>query len=108
MPPAKATAYLKQLIDFERRHADVLWHGRFVDNQGFDFKGDGLMAKGYAAGDKLGVVVWNPSDKPATFSLAVPQARLVSATEPERDPVGPSGPLAPQSIRLLLWQKKVK
>jgi len=105
-PPAEATGYLKRLIEFERHHAALLWRGRFVDDQGFNFKGEHLVAKAYAAGNQLGVLVWNQTDKPATFTLTVPQARLVTAAEPERDQVEAFSPLPGQTIRLLVWEKQ--
>ncbi|MFA5191294.1 MAG: DUF6259 domain-containing protein, partial [Verrucomicrobiia bacterium] len=105
-PPAEATRYLKQLTEFQRRHAALLWRGQFVDDRGFQFKGERLIAKGYTAGNQLAVLVWNPSDQPTTFTMAVPKARLTSASEPERDHVDPFGPLPAQSIRLLVWQKE--
>ncbi|MCX6910628.1 MAG: DUF6259 domain-containing protein [Verrucomicrobia bacterium] len=104
-PPAEATRYLKQLVEFQRRHATLLWRGRFVDDRGFEFKGERLIAKAYAAGNQLGVIVWNPTDKPATFSLTVPKACLATAAELERDQVEPLSPLPAQTIRLLVWQK---
>ena len=105
-PPAEATRYLKQVIEFERRHAALLWRGRFVDDQGFAFHGNRLLANGYLAGSQLGVLIWNPTDTPAPFTLAVPNARLLSASEPERDTVEPFSPLAAESVRLLIWQKQ--
>ena len=104
-PPAEATRYLKQLIVFQRRHAALLWRGRFVDDRGFQFKGGRLIAKAYAVGKQLAVLIWNPTDKPATFSLSVPKARLSTAAEPERDSVEPFSSLPAQSVRLLVWQK---
>ncbi|MFA6561318.1 MAG: DUF6259 domain-containing protein [Verrucomicrobiia bacterium] len=105
-PPAEATRYLKQLVEFQRRHAALLWRGCFVDDQGFQFKGERLIAKAYAAGNQLGVLVWNPTNRPATFSLAVPKARLTTTAEPERDQVEAFSPLPAQSVRLLVWQKQ--
>jgi hypothetical protein len=104
-PPADATRYLKQLVEFQRRHAAMLLRGSFVDDRGFEFKSECLIAKAYAAGNQLGVLVWNPTDKPATFSLTVPNARLAIAAEPERKQVEPFSPLPAQTIRLLVWQK---
>jgi alpha-galactosidase len=105
-PSAEATRYLKQVIDFERRYASLLWRGRFVDDEGFQFKGEHLIAKAYAAGNQLGILVWNKGDQPTTFSLNVPQAKLVTATEPEYEKVEPFSPLPAQSIRLLVWEKQ--
>ncbi len=105
-PPAAATRYLKQVIEFQRAHADLLWLGSFTDDDGFALKGRNLVAKSFAAGKKLGVLIWNPGDQPATFALNVPGATLLAASEPERGNVEALGPLPPQSIRLLEWQKK--
>jgi hypothetical protein len=104
-PPAEAARYQKQVTEFMRANAGLFWRGRFVDDEGFTLNGRNLLARGYAQGDRLGVVVWNPADTPATFSLAVPGARLIGASEPERETVEPFGPLPAQSIRLLVWKK---
>lgn len=105
-PPAAAARYLKQVIEFQRAHADVLWRGRFTDDQGFTFQGKGLVAKSFLAGDRLAVLVWNPGDRPAAFTLDVPNAELVSAAEPEQGRPEALGQLAPQTVRLLVWKKK--
>ena len=105
-PPAEATRYLKEVTDFQRRHADLLWRGRFVDTEGLDLQGEGLIAKGYAAQNRLGVLVWNPTNKVATFSAKVAGSRLVTAAEPGRDRVEPFAPLASQTLRLLVWEKE--
>jgi hypothetical protein len=105
-PPAEATRYLKQVVEFQRRNADLLWLGRFTDDEGFALQGKGLVAKSYAAGDRLGVLVWNSGDQPATFTLSVPNAELVSAEEPENAKPQATSALAPQSVRLLVWKKK--
>ena len=105
-PPKEATRYLKQVIEFQRANADVLWRGRFTDDQGFTFQGRDLVAKGYVAGDRLAVLVWNPGDKPAAFTLRVPNAELVSASEPENGRCDAFDALAPQTVRLLVWKKK--
>ena len=105
-PPQQATRYLRQIVDFQRANADLLWHGRFVDGEGFTINGHGLVAKGFDAGDRLAVVVWNPGDQPASFTLNVPRADLVSAAEPEQGKVAPFGPLAAQTVRMLVWKKK--
>lgn len=104
-PPQEAARYLKQLVAFQRRHADLLWRGRFVDDRGMRFEGKGLLAKAYTAGDQTGVLVWNPGNAAAAFTLEVPGSVLQSAQEPEREAVEPFSALPPQSIRLLRWRK---
>lgn len=104
-PPEEATRYLTQVIEFQRANADVLWRGRFADQEGFAFQGPGLIAKSYLAGNRLAVLVWNPGGRAATFTVGVPDARLVSASEPEKGKVEPTSELAPDTVRLLLWEK---
>lgn len=105
-PPGEAIRYLKTIIEFQRAHAGLLWRGRFSDTQGFSFKGDGLIAKGFAAGDSIAVIVWNPGSSLRPFALGVPGAELMSASEPERGKVEPFGALPPQSLRLFVWKRR--
>ncbi len=107
-PPAVAARYLKQVIEFQRAHADLLWRGRFTDDEGFALKGRNLVTKSFVAGNKLGVLVWNPGDQPATFELTVPGATLLAASEPEQDKVEAFSLLPPQSIRLIEWKRSKK
>jgi len=105
-PPQQATRYLAQVIAFQRAHRDVLWHGRFTDDEGFTLQGPaGLLAKSYVAGRQRGILVWNPTAEPATFALEVPHSKLLSAAEPEKATSEPFSPLGPQSLRLLLYQQ---
>lgn len=104
-PPEEAARYLRRVIEFQRANASLFWHGRYTDDQGFSFKGDGLIAKGFEAGDRFGVVVWNPGDAPAPFTLSVPAAACVSASEPEKGAVEAFSDLAPQTVRLVVWKK---
>jgi hypothetical protein len=106
VPPADATRYLRQMVDFMRSNADLFWRGRFVDTEGFAFRGEGLVAKGFAAGDRLGVLVWNPGAKDAPFTLDVPGAALASASDPERGKADGFAAVPPQSVRLLVWRKR--
>ena len=104
-PPEEAAAYLQKIVEFQRSHADLLWHGRFVDEEGFALQGGPLVAKAFRSGDRLGVMVWNPGERRVPYTLSVPGARLVSASEPERGNVDASSELPPQSVRLLVWEK---
>lgn len=104
-PPEEAARYLRQMVGFQRAHAGLFWKGRFTDTEGFDFAGEGLVAKGFDAGDRFGVVVWNFRGQALPFTAAVPGASLLFAEEPERGRVEPFGALAPQTVRLLVWRK---
>ena len=106
-PPEEAARYLKQIIGFQRANAEFFWRGRYTDSEGFLFQGKDLVAKGFAAGGgRFGVVVWNPLEKPARFTVSVPGAELVSASEPGKQQADAFSELAGQSVRLLVWRKK--
>lgn len=105
-PSDEAALYLKRMSDFQRAHAALLRHGRFTDDEGFAFSGQGLVAKSFVNGSCLGVVVWNPTERSATFTLRVADAERVSASEPERDSVEGDSELAPQTVRLFVWRKR--
>ncbi|HNX33894.1 MAG TPA: DUF6259 domain-containing protein [Kiritimatiellia bacterium] len=106
-PPEEAARYLKQVIGFQRANADCFWRGRYTDSEGFTLQGEDLVAKGFEAdGGRFGVVVWNPFDKTARFTVSVPEARLISAAEPGNERVEPFSDLPPNTVRLLRWQRK--
>jgi len=107
LPREETADYLRRAAEFQKKHADLLMTGRFVDTEGFAFSGDtAVLAKGFENGQTFGVLLWNTSDKPAVVAANVPNAELVSASEPGREKADAFGALAPQSVRLLVWKKK--
>ena len=107
LPREETAAYLRSAAEFQKRHADFLMTGRFMDSQGFTFEGDkSVMAKGFANGSSFGVLVWNTGAAPAAVRVAVPGAELVSAFEPGNERAEAFALLAPQSVRLLVWKTK--
>ena len=60
----------EKLIEIEK-YKDFLYRGRFVDEEGFLLKGEGIRAKAYQAEDgRIAVVAWNTkADEPVEFSL---------------------------------------
>ena len=79
--------------------------GAFTDTEGVSFSGAGVVAKGFSADGRLGVVLWNTTDKQAAFTLSVPNGELVGAEEPEAASVDAFAPLAPQTVRLVTWRR---
>jgi hypothetical protein len=102
-PPAEATRYLKQVTDFSRRHRALLLEGRFVDTDGFTLSGEGLVAKSYRSERQLGVVVWNPTNRPILAQISVPGGKLISTSEPEQAQAQPDAPIAGRSVRLYVY-----
>ncbi len=105
LPPQATAEYLKRAALFQKRNSGLLMAGTFTDSEGFSFSGAGIVAKGYCSADAFGVLLWNTTDKPAAFSLSVPKAELLSASEPEKDKVEAFSELPPQTVRLLVWKK---
>lgn len=105
LPPQETADYLKQVAEFQKQHAELLMTGTFTDTEGFSFSGAGLVAKGYKAEGIFGVLLWNTTDKPASFTLNVSDAQLVAAYEPAQGSVEAFSILAPQSVRLVVWKK---
>lgn len=98
--------YTKKLIDFQRANSEFLLTGRFIDTCGFSFKGN-VVAVGFDSKDKLGVLVWNPNANETAFELSVPNARAIRAAGPD-EPTRSNDffkPLAPNSLRLIVFEK---
>ncbi len=114
-PPAVASAYMKAVSDFQRKHAKYLMRGKFVDEGGFIYRTccqpvqngqdarspKNIVAKRYIADDRTSAVcVWNISEKPVSVEidgidgLGKPSGVFAPAGEKTE------GPLAPDSIRL--------
>ena len=104
--PVAAKKYMRQVIDFQRDNADLLWQGRFIDEQRFSLKADAeVMAKAFFSGNRMGVIVWNTGHREQEFSLDVPGYTLDHATEPGRGNVKANEKLKAEHIRLLIWKK---
>lgn len=104
--PVAAKKYMRQVIDFQRDHADLLWQGKFVDAQGFSLQAAaGVMAKAFVSGNRIGIVVWNTGAQEQEFLLEVPGYTFDHATEPGRGHVSVNEKLKAEHIRLLIWKK---
>lgn len=100
-PPGVASAYMKAVGDFQRKHAKYLLRGKFKDEEGFLVRGDGLLAKRFmAADDTDAICVWNISEKPLPVVIeGMEKPRGVFAPAGEKT----DGPLAANSIRLYVY-----
>lgn len=99
-PPDAASAYMKAVCEFQRKHAKYLLRGRFVDDEGIT-GAIGLIAKRFIAADGTSAVcAWNISDKPVPVEIGgLGKPKGVSAPGAERT----DGPLAPDSVRLYVY-----
>ena len=102
-------AYIRAVNLFRLAHRDLLLRGRFVDELGFTVKTDATRytAKRWVSQDGLrsGVLVWNADAEPRTFEVAG-CGHLASVCEPEKDSVAAAVPVAPDSIRLYVFETK--
>lgn len=103
--PVAMKDYTKQIIDFQKENSDLLWHGKFIDDEKIVAGEDQVVAKAFENGNKLGVVAWNYSNQQQGFKLDVPGYVLENVTEPGLSVVNPKEPIAANSIRLYVWKK---
>lgn len=104
--PVASKEYMRQVIDFQRENSNLLWNGKFVDEQGFSIEADpDIIAKAFVAGNQLGIVVWNTGSGDEKFSLEVPGYTFDHATEPGLGNIKPNEKLKAEHIRLLIWKK---
>lgn len=94
--------YMLHLTDFLRANADLLWLGRFVDTQGFCVSGDCVEAKGFRAGDRLGILLWNPSTRKQTCHVAVAGHELERVASPDGE--ARAGVLPAETMQLLVFR----
>jgi hypothetical protein len=106
--PIASKIYMKQVIDFQRAHANILWQGKYMDELGFTISAPpSIIAKSYRFKNKLGVIVWNSSDLATEPPIIeVPNYTLDYVCEPDRANIVSTDHLNPQSIRLYIWTKK--
>jgi hypothetical protein len=107
--PEQASAYVRQLIDFENSHADFFRKGKFTDLEGIKVTGQDIAAKGFLNGNRIGVVVWNmnPAEK-RNFSVSIPGYTFFKSSDPGKAGVKHNEPLDGNSIRLLIYDKNIK
>lgn len=104
--PIASKIYIRQVIDFQRDNAGLLWKGKYMDEKGFQIKsGTEVIAKAFVSENIMGIVVWNAGLKDEVFTLNVPGYTFQYATEPGKTSVNPADKLTAQSIRLLVWKK---
>lgn len=103
----EATSYAHQLMQFENDHKDFFRNGTFIDDEGIEYQGEDILAKGFINGGKMGVVVWNRNvSEKRVFTLSVPGYRFISASEPGKSVANQSSPLNANSLRLLIFNKQ--
>jgi hypothetical protein len=107
--PGQASAYVRQLIDFENSHADFFRNGKFIDLEGIEVTGQDIAANGFLNDNRIGVVVWNKSlTEKRNFSVSIPGYALIKLSEPGKTVVRMNESLDANSIRLLIFEKNSK
>lgn len=106
--PCKESAhYTKQVATFRNQHAALLLRGRFIDADGITVDGTEIVGKAFQSGNHIGVILWNPTDQPHSANVTVPNHTLTAAHAPgTSNTVDPTAPVPPESIRLLVWERK--
>ena len=107
-PLEPAAKYMRDVIAMRDRFGDFFKRGRFIDIEGFCFRGTDSVARGFLANDgRLGVVVWNHSEKPQNVTISAAGRKLLGVFAPgETTPVEESQPVPPETVRFFLWSAK--
>jgi hypothetical protein len=105
----EADRYYRQVLTFQKKHADMMMTGRFLAGRGveLDCASKEVMAHAFATADgsKVGVLVWNVSDQPVTYNVAYPGYTATSICAPDKENVNFGDALAAQSLHLVIFEK---
>lgn len=104
--PEETFSYAHRVIEFENKHERFFRRGKFISSEGITCKGDDVEAKGFLAGDQLGVVVWNknPAEE-RVFDVTVQGYRLTEAYQPEKQLRDDTKKIAANSVKFLVFEK---
>jgi hypothetical protein len=105
LEPRAAAAYLRKVIEFEQRNADLFRDGTFRDTLGFALDNADVRAKAFVNGSSVGVVVWNPTDTPQPVCVTVDDAECTGADSPEGPCPNLDSPIPARSVRLLRYTR---
>ncbi len=106
MTMEESSKYVHSLIDFENTHGKFLKHGKFISDEGIIIEGKDVIARGYANGDELGVVVWNQNEtEERSFKISVPGYNFKSSHEPTESHVKRNSKMKPNSVRIMIFKK---
>lgn len=104
--PEETFSYAHRVIAFENDHEHFFRKGRFISSQGIICRGDDIEAKGYEAGNQLGVVVWNKNkNSERSFAVSVDGYRLIATKEIDESKNTAASILAANSVKLLVFEK---
>jgi hypothetical protein len=104
--PEAMKLYSKEVIDFQRSFAWILWHGKYLDTKGFSITcSNTVIARAYEAGNRLCVVVWNTGLNTEDIKLDVPGYVFEYSAGPEENVKYERNKIQGESIRLFMWKK---
>lgn len=100
-----AFGYMRLIAAFRASNADLLCHGKFIDQRGLTVGNPALQAVGYLQDNLLGVLLWNTTDQPQQPSFSLESDwQLVRCTEPGCDNMKSNAPIAAQTLRLYRYE----
>jgi hypothetical protein len=103
----ESARYMRQVAAFRTRHGDLLLRGRFIDVDGVVVEDASVVAKAFQSHDRIGVILWNPADQPQSAKVTVAGHAFTAAYAPgASEAVDREAPIAAESIRLLVWDRK--
>ena len=106
--PLESEKYYKQVLTFQKEHADLLMNGCFRAGNGVELEASSeyVMANAFEAQDgKVGILVWNISDEPVTYKVTYPGFKAVGICAPDAQGLKQGDPIAPESVHLVLFER---
>jgi hypothetical protein len=106
--PIEFNSYYKQALTFQKEHADLLMEGHILPHDGIRLESSGkVLANGFlsGSGEELGVMVWNLSDEPTTYKVAVSGWRQTGICSPEAE-VLEGDSLSGKGLHMVLFTKE--
>lgn len=105
--PSFCKEYCRKVSELQRKYSDLLWKGRFVDNEGFILNASEscVMSSSFENGNRKAVVVSNVSaDKIVSYNVEVKGYNFVEAYGPD-GVIDPSEPLMGNGLAVLVYEK---
>ena len=104
--PVAMKKYSKEIIDFQRSFAWILWHGKYLDTTGFNIVcNKNIIARAYTTGNRLCVVVWNRGKNIENVKLEVPGYLFEYISEPSGNIKCALNEIPAESIKIFMWKK---
>ena len=96
---------MARLSEIRNDNASLLLEGRFIDNERFTCDNKEVSAHAFVTGDRLAVVLWNPTNASQRATVAAPHYTLQKATWQDPNISAVDYTLMPNDVAVLVFRK---